>query len=252
MKQIKSLGQVFLKDKNYLRKIANNLIVNNEMVCEIGPGQGALTDYLIETARSICCVEVDGRFADLLRKKYADRDNVKIVTCDIRRFPLANYSERVTVVGNIPYYLSSDIIQYLIKHRDVVSYAYLTVQKEFANKLIGKIGTKEYGFLTCFLQYYAKTKKVFDIPARAFSPKPKVDSSFVSIEFLKEPSVAVMSDKKLFSVMKTAFSQRRKKIVNSLPSLKTNPNVLLSFGINPDARPENLSLKEFSILANIL
>jgi 16S rRNA (adenine1518-N6/adenine1519-N6)-dimethyltransferase len=171
------------------------------------------------------------------------------VNKNILTFDFSCLKDKVIVFGNIPYCISSPIIKCLIENRSFIKHAYLTCQKEFIDKLIAKPSTDDYVFLSCYLQYYAKITKIFDIPANAFSPIPKVSSTFAMLDFSIAPTVKAENEDFLFGLIKKAFANRRKKIINAL-RLEDKKDILLSCGIDPNLRPENISLKQYITLAN--
>lgn len=246
MRLKRSLGQVFLKDRRYLNKIISSLGDGLGKVVEIGPGSGRLTRYLLPRVRRLYCVEVDRRLCDLLEDRFKLHSNIKIIHGDILGLDLSDLGSELIVIGNIPYRISKNIIEYLVVNRIRIERAYLTVQKEFAKKITARPKDGGYGYLSCRIQYYASVKKLFDIHARAFSPRPKVDSSFVEIKFYKKPPYPVRDEKFLFAVMQKAFNQRRKKICNIL-DLGVD---FAALGIDPGARPGYLSLRNYAVLAN--
>jgi len=250
MKQSHSLGQVFLTDKNYVRKIINSLDVNNEIVLEIGSGPGEISAQIVEKCKFLYCVEFDPRFITVLERKFQNKDNVKIIHYDILKFPISKLGSKVVVFGNVPYQISNSLIGYFVENRSAIKKAYLTFQKEFVNKLIAKPGNKDYGFLSCYAQYYAGIKKFFDIPRGAFTPIPKVDSSFMALEFYAEPLEKAQDENLLFRIIREAFNQRRKKIANSLAKFIAAEDLFPYLGINPDVRAENVSLRQYISVAN--
>ncbi|MDD5585029.1 MAG: 16S rRNA (adenine(1518)-N(6)/adenine(1519)-N(6))-dimethyltransferase RsmA [Candidatus Omnitrophica bacterium] len=252
MKQTRALSQVFLRDTVYLDTIIQSLDIENESVLEIGAGAGAITEKLKSKARNLYCVEIDRRFALLLEEKFKNCLNVTILNADILTLPLARFNTKMVIVGNVPYLISNELIRYLVENSAFIERAYLTFQKEFVDKLIARESMKAYGFLSCFIQYYAKVERLFDIPAQAFSPVPKVDSSFVRIEFNQTRPLTDTRQKYLFTLIRRAFSQRRKKIINSLPQLKNQEPLLKTLGISANARAENISLDAYIALANAL
>jgi 16S rRNA (adenine1518-N6/adenine1519-N6)-dimethyltransferase len=252
MKFSRSLGQVFIKDKRYIKKILS-FLEEDENFLEIGAGGGEITQHLLSKARFLYCVEVDGRLCSILKNKFSHLSYVKIIHCDILKFPLSKLKKRMVVFGNVPYQISSRLLKYLIDNRAYIKKVYLTLQKEFVDKLIAKAGSKDFGFLSCFIQYYAKVEKLFDIPSEAFCPSPKVDSSFVKLEFYLPSVYEVKNEKFLFKIIRRAFQQRRKKIVNAISLPKYyRESVFTAAGIKPDLRAENLSLKDYVQLANEL
>ncbi|MBU1809801.1 MAG: ribosomal RNA small subunit methyltransferase A [Candidatus Omnitrophica bacterium] len=273
MKGARPFSQVFLRDKKYIKKILDSLDIEGEEVLEIGAGCGELSGFLYPRAKFLYCVEVDAKFIPSLKSKFCDIPNTQVIKSDILKFSLSKLNpvrskspeiivaskaatsigvkKKLIIFGNIPYQISKRIIKYLVENRSHIKRAYLTCQKEFSQKLIASVSTEHYGFLTCFIQYYAKVENLFDIPSSAFYPVPKVDSSFVKIEFYRDsPYNKVRNVDYLFKIVRQAFSQRRKKIINSLSLLKDGDKFLSSLGISPNVRAENLSLKEYISLAN--
>jgi len=250
MKLLHSLGQVLLKDKTYIEKIIATLEVKGQDVLEIGPGDGVITGRLLPAARSLYCVELDTRFYGLLREKFKSSPNITIFNQDILDFKLSELGTTVIVFGNVPYHISNNLVRYLIEHRQYVRRAYLTFQKEFVDKLTAAVSTKPYGALSCLAQYYAHIEKLFDIPARAFVPVPKVDSAFMKLEFYAQLPLSAVNEAVLFKVIRGAFSQRRKKIINALSFLPDIEHLLLSLKIDGNYRPENLSLRDYISIAD--
>jgi 16S rRNA (adenine1518-N6/adenine1519-N6)-dimethyltransferase len=252
IRQKRSLGQVFLKDKKYIEKIINCLDLEDKKVLEIGPGKGEITYLIGKEAKKLYCLEIDQRFYSFLKKKFSPKSNVEIICADILKFDLSRLGRKITVFGNVPYHISSKLIEYLIFYRKYITKAYLTLQKEFAQKLIAKSGDGQYTFLSCYAQYYAKVEKLFCIPAGAFSPHPKVDSTFISLEFVKQPPYKAKSEDFLFKIIRRAFSNRRKKVINSI-SLAGDKNLIFEkIKVDSGARAQDLSLKEYIKIANCL
>lgn len=250
MKLSKSLSQVFLKDANYINLIINSLDVAGEEVLEIGSGTGEISRRISAKAKFLYCIELDQRFIPVLEQKFKQQPNVKVIHGNILEFSLSDLGKQLIIFGNVPYQISYELIEYLVKYRQYIKRVYLTLQKEFVQKLIAQVSTKPYSFLTCYIQYYAKVTKIFDIPAKAFMPIPKVDSSFIRLEFYRHPPYEVKDEAFLFKIIHQAFSQRRKKIINSLPLPVDKHLFFNSLNINPNSRPENLSLQEYIAVAN--
>ncbi len=252
MKQSKSLGQIFLKDKNYIQKILDSLNVSGETVLEIGPGPGEISGQIANKCKFLYGVEFDPRFAEALTEKFHSRNNIKIIHSDILKFSLEDIGEKMVVFGNVPYQISNAIIAYLIENRALIKNAYLTFQREVVDKLIAKVSTKDYSFLTCYAQYYAKVNKLFDIPRGAFVPIPKVISSFIEVRF-DDPSLPKVKDEKLlFEIIRQAFSQRRKKIANSLSRFCSDIDFLSTLKIDKNMRAENIPLAQYILIADAL
>jgi len=250
MKLSHSLGQVFLTDKNYIHKIINSLDIKDEIVLEIGSGAGEISAQIAAKCKFLYCVEFDPRFANLLEKKFSLQSNTKVIQSDILKFNISELNQRIIVFGNVPYQISNSLIGYLVENKNPIKKAYLTFQKEFVDKLIANPDNKDYGFLSCFVQYYAKIKKIFDISKGAFTPIPKVDSSFISLEFYSNLPCKAEDENLLFKIIRAAFSQRRKKIANSLSGFVTAQDFFSSLNIDSDVRAENVSLEEYVAIAN--
>lgn len=254
----KSLGQNFLRDGNARRRmIAACAFSSGDVVLEIGPGQGALTPLIAEHARKVYAVELDRRLAALLTASFADSPVVSILPGDILEFDISSLpetrSQKIKVFGNIPYYITSPIIEHLVLSRGFISEIFLTVQKEFARRICAAPGGKDYGSFSCFVQYYFDPKVLFDIKKNSFYPVPKVDSSFIRLRVREHPAVPVRDEERLFRVIRAAFQQRRKTIRNSLKDILTDAEMeeACSRGrIDPGARPERLSLRDFACLAD--
>ncbi|MDD5429934.1 MAG: rRNA adenine dimethyltransferase family protein, partial [Candidatus Omnitrophica bacterium] len=164
---------------------------------------------------------------------------------DILNFPIQKLNKKVVVLGNVPYYISSSLIDYLICNRRYIYSAHLTLQKEFARKLTAVPATKPYCALSCYAQYYSDINRYFDIPAGAFKPTPKVDSTFISLEFYRKPRYGCKNEVFLFKVIDSAFSQPRKKIVNLMPGVKNKCDFFSRLNVDPNARPQELSLVDY-------
>ena len=251
MKFSKSFGQVFLKDKTYVKKTIDALDIEGKTVVEIGPGSGAITSWLLPKVSKLYCIELDPRFHKLLSERYKDNTKIKVICQDILKFDFTGLKEKVVIYGNVPYDISNKLIQWLVKNRDQIETAYLTVQKEFADKLIADTSRKEYGFLSCFVQYYANLKKCFEIPRRAFVPVPKVDSAFIKMQFYTQLPVCAADEKHLFLLIRKAFNSRRKKLSNSLKLNHEQVDKLISQGIDPQLRPQEISIADYVILSDL-
>ncbi len=251
----KSLGQNFLHDPNVIRKIIEACRISSaETVLEIGAGQGILTEQLAQRAGKVLAVETDRRLVDTLQKRFADT-NVTVLHADILKLDLQHLPNGLKVVGNLPYYISSAIIARLLENKQHFRDLFFTVQWELGERLCAVPGNKTIGAFTHFVQYHCTPKILFKIPAGCFQPVPKVDSCFLEMNVLAQPPVEVADVKLLFELIRIAFQQRRKTLVNALSDhtpKETLWAVLKNLGLNPQARCETLSLKDFSRLANQL
>tara|TARA_B100000745_G_scaffold294198_1_gene236914 strand:+ start:760 stop:1521 length:762 start_codon:yes stop_codon:yes gene_type:complete len=244
----KKWGQNFLVDNNLLEKIINNVkIDSNENVLEIGPGQGALSEKLVGICNELHMVEIDRDLITIL-KQHNKLSQAEIINQDILKVDLPTLDiENPVVVGNIPYNITSPIVFWLIKHLASWNRAYLMVQKELAQRLTAKIGTKDYSRLTVMTSLYFDIKICFLISPNVFLPKPKVQSAFIEI-IKKENSYHKDINLKLFGqIVRMAFNQRRKMLRNSLSSLEID---VKNCAIDFTKRPEQLSIEDFIEISN--
>jgi len=255
----KSLGQNFLTDQNILKKIVHTCgFCEKDIVLEIGAGRGGLTRLVAPHVKKIFAVEIDRNLYKSLRQEFNQHEGVvDIINQDILKFDLNRHlgglRDKVIVAGNIPYYITTPIIEYLLDNRDRIRSAYLTVQKEFARRIVASAGGKEYGALTCFVQYYTEPKILFNIKRNSFFPSPKVDSCFLKLRVRSHPAVDVEDQAWFFRIVRSAFNQRRKTLKNSLQELIPQAKLkefLGICGIDSNARPERLTLQDFANLAN--
>lgn len=251
-KHKKKFGQNFLTDqKEVLRKILEVSAVNeNDTVLEIGPGEGALTALLLDTAKKVVTVEIDRDLEKILRKKFDGNPKYTLVMNDVLETNLKEYVEAGTkVVANIPYYITSPIINKLIENRDVIDEIYIMIQKEVAERICAKKG-KERSVLTLAVEYFGEAEYLFTIPKEAFTPIPKVDSAFMSIKFYKDDKYKKLIDEDLFfKYVKVAFANKRKNLLNNFTALGMSKDelrvVLDEAGIKETERAENLTIENF-------
>jgi 16S rRNA (adenine1518-N6/adenine1519-N6)-dimethyltransferase len=253
----KSLGQNFLTDPHFLRKIVEAAKVGpDDQVVEIGPGLGHLTRELAERAGKLVVIELDDRLIPGLREQFASRTNVDVVHGDALEFDYGSLSGIWKVVANLPYYISTPLIQRLIACRGRFSALTLMLQKEVAARVAAVPGGKEYGYLSVLVQYSAAARIEFTVPAAAFSPRPKVDSAVVTLLLRERPEHAVQDEDFFLQVIKAAFSLRRKTLRNSLQQLGFPRDLLAEAasdaGIDLGRRAETLSVREFGLLADRL
>ncbi|MEO5357932.1 MAG: 16S rRNA (adenine(1518)-N(6)/adenine(1519)-N(6))-dimethyltransferase RsmA [Nitrospirae bacterium YQR-1] len=249
----KKLGQHFLYDEAILSNIVSaSGITTDDMVVEIGPGTGSLTAKLIEQAGNVIAIELDRHLYERLRERFSTQSNIELVHGDAMTFDycrIANFK----AAGNIPYYITTPLIFRLVTERPKLLSMAFTMQKEVAQRIAAPPGSKTYGALSVVLQYISLPRVMFTIAASAFRPVPAVDSAFIVIDMLKEPAIKLHDETIFYKTVKTAFSKRRKTILNSLkapfPSIR---DVLSELKINEKARPETLSVHEFGAIANSL
>lgn len=248
----KHLGQNFLSDPSILLNIIRSAdLSERDTVLEIGPGPGRLTRLLAERVNKVIAIELDPYLYNKLTVELKDLDNVDLVLGDALHYPFEQL-ERFKVVANIPYYITTPIIFRLLDARRSVESLTLTIQKEVAERIVAGPGTRNYGVLSIMVQFRAEPELMFIIPKEAFRPAPKVDSAVIHMIIRKEPAVSVKDEALFTRVVKTAFAQRRKTLSNSLKVFKGIRDILLQAGIDPQRRPETLSLQEFAALSDIL
>jgi 16S rRNA (adenine1518-N6/adenine1519-N6)-dimethyltransferase len=260
----KRLGQHFLINADIPGKIISSAgFRSSDVVLEIGPGQGALTLPLSRTVSSILAVEKDIRLTDFLRKRLSDSGitNVNLVCQDILRFdfdaiPLPP-SEKIQVIGNLPYNISSPVLKKLMHHRDRLSRAVLMFQREVAERLTASPCTKSYGAMTLLIRYHARPTRLLEVPRNTFHPVPKVDSMVIQLDFEQPYASHGVGEDDFRKTVRWAFAHRRKTLLNSLKGYLPgrDPRVLLKqitgCGIDPARRAETLTMDEFLRLASI-
>lgn len=256
----KGLGQNFLTDDGILEKIA--AAGESDCVIEIGPGFGVLTEALAQEYEKVVSVEIDDRLIPILADTLSDYDNVKIIHGDCMKIDFKDLIETefenksVSVAANLPYYITTPIIAMLLESRLPLKNIIVMVQKEVAERICSKPGGKEYGAISIMCQYYTNPDIIAKVPAGLFVPPPKVDSAVLRLNVCDEPNVKVMDEKMFFRVVKAAFSQRRKTLLNSLSnggfgiSKQDIEKILISVNISPSARGETLSLQSFADIAD--
>ena len=258
----KGLGQNFLTSRDVLEKIVGAADARHG-VLEIGPGFGVLTDALAEECESVVAVEIDERLKSVLEYTLAEHDNVKIIYGDVMKLDLheiirAEFGEKkISVAANLPYYITTPIISMLLERRLPLKNIVVMVQKEVADRLCAHEGNKNYGAITVMCRYYAEPQIITTVPASLFVPPPKVDSAVLRLRVLDEPSVKVRDERLFFKVVKAAFAQRRKTLLNCLSSAfplpkQTIADIMISAGIDTKRRGETLSLNEFALLSDKL
>jgi len=255
----KSLGQNFLTDTHIQRKIISaSSLTKQDTVIEIGSGHGEITRYLANSAGAVYAVEVDGDLCEELAVTFENCPNVRVLRQDILKLDIPSLlreGERpVTVIGNIPYYITTPIIQRLFLYAPFIKKVCLTVQKELAARMLAKPGTKEYGSLSIFVRYHTEPETFFIIKRSCFSPAPKVDSAFLILHMRRMPLLASEKEKYFFRVVRAAFSQRRKTLKNSVKGIipqDTVESFCRRYGFALTVRAEELSLEDFINLINL-
>ena len=259
IKPKKRLGQNFLVNKNIRGKIAGLLgLTHSDTVLEIGAGRGELTRLIAQKAKKVIALEIDPCLCAILRDNLNGLSNVEIINRDVLKFDLDSRlpkpGGKLKVFGNIPYYISTPIIERFFEHRDRIDSIFITVQKEFARRMCAKPGSKDYGAFSCFVQYYSEPKMLLEISKGSFFPVPKVDSCLVRLKMRDKPAVDAQDEALLFKVIRSAFNQRRKILRNSLQGVIFEAKLeefFRKYGIERNIRPERLSLHDFACLVNM-
>lgn len=259
----KKLGQNFLIDKNINEKIIESASISeDDIVLEIGPGLGNLTQLLCESAKKVISIEIDKDFKKI-HDDLLNYDNLEIIyddfmDIDLRKILNPYDKEKIKVVANLPYYITTPIIMKLLEEKYPVNKIVVMIQKEVAQRFASSPGGKDYGAITLTINYYTEAHYAFTVPPSVFIPQPKVSSAVVVFDVLDKPKYKVYSEEILFKVIKGAFAKRRKTFVNSLSS--TFPEfekeiivkTLKHFGLNKAIRGEKLSLEEYVKISNYL
>lgn len=264
----KSFGQNFLTDTNILQKIVDTAEIDeNVNVIEIGPGIGALTEFLAENAAEVMTFEIDERLVPILADTLRDFDNVRVVNEDILKSDLqvrikefANPSLPIKVVANLPYYITTPILMHLIESGIPFSEFVVMMQREVADRISAQPNSKSYGSLSIAVQYYMTAKVAFIVPRTVFVPAPNVDSAILKMVRRDQPAVGVKDEAFFFKVSKASFTHRRKTLWNNLTSYfgKSNEvktkleSALDNAELSPSVRGEALDLQEFARLADSL
>ena len=257
----KSMGQNFMVNGHTLSFIADSLSLNEgQTVLEIGSGLGFLTRELLARGARVIAVEKDGRLAARLQSDFRGRDLTVLQKDVLKMDPTKDLflTKAVPVAGNIPYHITSPILEWLVIGRRFVSEAVLTLQWEVAQRLAAAPGTKAWGALSIFVQVYARVSILRKIAASSFYPTPKVDSAVVRLVFSKAPLFAIKDEERFFRLMRRSFQKRRKTLLNSLVDegrrafgKETLADVLAAAAIDPSRRPETLSIPEWATLADL-
>ena len=262
----KKFGQNFLIDTHVLDKIIRSAeITKEDMVVEIGPGIGTMTQYLACAAGKVAAIEIDKALIPILEDTLEGYENVQVINGDVLKVDIAKLAEEenggrpIKVVANLPYYITTPIIMGLFENHVPLKSITVMVQKEVADRMQVGPGTKDYGALSLAVQYYAKPYIVANVPPNCFMPRPKVGSAVIRLERYDEPPVQVEDEKLMFRIIRASFNQRRKTLANCL---KNSPELQFSkeeiekaiegIGKSVSVRGEALTLEEFAALSNLL
>ena len=265
----KSLGQNFLIDNSVIEEIINNSNIGKEdLVIEIGPGLGVLTNRLLQEAKYVISVELDPRMVDILQDRFSsniDNGQLEIINDDILKVDLQRIIEEkkpsikhVKIVANLPYYISTPIIIKLLENRLSIDEIIVMVQKEVAERLIARTGSSEAGTITYLVEYYAQAESVVKVPKESFIPSPKVESEVIKLKVRKQPKIAIEDEKLLFNIIQKSFMQRRKTLSNALVNShimadKTSVEEMLNtLGLDKNVRGESLTLEQFGAISDYI
>lgn len=260
----KNYGQNFLIDENIVSGIVEKAEVSKkDLIIEIGPGLGTLTSFLLEKAGKVICIELDTHMLKILNDRFSLYNNFELINDDVLKVNLQELIsknsefENVKVVANLPYYITTPIIMKLLEEKLNLKSITVMVQKEVAERLAEHPGGKNTGSITYSIHYYTNPKIVLEVPKESFIPSPKVDSSVIKLDVLKEPKIKVLDEEVFFKVVKCAFMQKRKTLINSLSNSgistkETLETILNELGLDCKVRAEQLTLEQFGLLSNNL
>ncbi len=264
----KNLGQNFLINEEVVTNIVDcSNIDKQDLVIEIGPGLGTLTKYLLEKAGKVICIELDTKMLQILKDRFSLYNNFELINNDVLKVDLKNIIEKekaegkiknVKIVANLPYYITTPIIMKLLEEELELESITVMIQKEVADRLIAIPGEKNTGAITYAVYYYATSEAIMEVPNSSFIPEPAVTSKIIKLNIRKEPIVTPKNKEKMFKVIKCAFMQKRKTLLNSLTNNKIFENknqgieLLKSLQINENIRPEELTLEQFEKISDNL
>ncbi len=264
----KNLGQNFLINEEVVKNIVGcSNIEKEDLVIEIGPGLGTLTKYLLEKAGKVICIELDTKMLQILEDRFSLYNNFELINNDVLKVDLKNIIKKekeeykiknVKIVANLPYYITTPIIMKLLEEELELESITVMIQKEVADRLIATPGEKNTGAITYSVYYYADSEAIMEVPNSSFIPEPEVTSKVIKLNIRKEPAVKPKDKEKMFKIIKYAFMQKRKTLLNSLTNNGVFKNktqgteILNSLGIKENVRPEELTLEQFEKISNIL
>jgi len=261
----KSLGQNFLINSEVVESIVNSSeISENDMVIEIGPGLGTLTKYLLEKAGKVLCIELDTRMIKILEDRFSIYKSFEVINEDVLKVNLNEIIKEnkkdgkiknVKIVANLPYYITTPIIMKLLEDKLDIKSITVMIQKEVADRLIETPGGKDTGAITHSVYYYCESEKIMEVPNSSFIPEPEVTSEVIKMTLRNEPAVKIINPKVMFMIIKSAFMQRRKTLLNALTNTKVflskneGLEVLKKLNLDENVRAENLTIQDFANIA---
>lgn len=266
IKANKSLGQNFLIDDNVIKKIIEGSnVCKDDLIIEIGPGLGTLTEFLLEKANKVISIELDKKMLNILKDRFKLYNNFELIHNDVLKVNLKELIQKekqdsnikhVKIVANLPYYITTPIIMKLLEEQLDLTSITVMVQKEVADRLIETPGGKNTGAITYSVYYYATSESILDVSNTSFIPEPDVTSEVIKLDIRKTPPVNVKDKNIMFRIIKCAFMQRRKTLLNSLTNTKVFLNkeegikILNKLNLSENIRPEKLSLQDFANITN--
>lgn len=264
IKANKDLGQNFLINNEVVENIIKSSDVSKEdLIIEIGPGLGTLTKRLLENAGKVICIELDKKMIKILNDRFGDYSNFEIINDDVLKVDLNkiikenlnNNIKRAKIVANLPYYITTPIIMKLLEDKLDIDSIVVMIQKEVAERLIETPGGKNTGAITHTIFYYCESEKVMEVPNSSFIPEPEVTSEVIKMKLRKKPAVELDNPKVMFMIIKSAFMQRRKTLLNSLTNAQVFTNkqegleILKKLNLEENVRAENLKLEDYANIA---
>ena len=265
IKANKSLGQNFLVNSEVVDSIVDSSEISKEdMIIEIGPGLGTLTKYLLEKAGKVLCIELDTRMIKILEDRFENYENFEVINQDVLKVNLNEIIKEnkkdgkiknVKIVANLPYYITTPIIMKLLEEKLDIQSITVMIQKEVADRLIETPGGKDTGAITYSVYYYCESEKIMEVPNSSFIPEPEVTSEVIKMILRNEPAVELENPKVMFMIIKSAFMQRRKTLLNALTNTKVflskneGLQILKKLNLDENVRAENLSIYDFANIA---
>ncbi len=266
IKANKSLGQNFLISQNVVESIVESSnIGENDLVIEVGPGLGTLTKYLLEKAKKVICIELDKKMIKILEDRFKLYENFELINQDVLKVDLKNIIkeekqknniENVKIVANLPYYITTPIIMKLLEEELDLESITVMIQKEVADRLIAIPGEKNTGAITYTVYYYTTSEGILEVPNDSFMPEPEITSKVIKLNIRDKIPVEVKNKENMFKIIKNAFMQRRKTLLNALTNTKVFKNkeegikILQELGLRENVRAEELTLQDFANISN--
>lgn len=266
IKANKSLGQNFLIDDTVIEDITNGASIGkNDLVIEIGPGLGSMTAILVEKAKKVICIELDKKMIEILNDRFIAYNNIELINEDVLKLNLNNLIKQekekneikdVKIVANLPYYITTPIIMKLLEENLNIASITVMIQKEVADRLIEIPSGKNTGAITYTVYYYCESEKIREVENTCFIPMPEVTSEVINLKLRKEPAIKVENKKVFFNIIKSAFMQRRKTLLNALvntgvfKSKEEGMEILRKLNLREDIRAEKLTIEDFARICN--